>query len=104
MVLQVKRKWRDVFNGTEQGIRFNEKEEIKLRKGVSRLMKILLVQESDWLKRNPHQQHHQEASTFLNNGCTDTSFLETFDVSVVYSNKCNNENLTMIYQNVYIFP
>ena len=21
-------------------------------------MKILLVQESDWLKRNPHQQHH----------------------------------------------
>ena len=22
------------------------------------LMKILLVQESDWLERNPHQQHH----------------------------------------------
>ena len=22
------------------------------------LMKMLLVQESDWLKRNPHQQHH----------------------------------------------
>jgi len=21
-------------------------------------MKILLVQESDWLKRNPHQQHY----------------------------------------------
>ena len=21
-------------------------------------MKILVVQESDWLKRNPHQQHH----------------------------------------------
>ena len=22
------------------------------------LMKILIVQESDWLERNPHQQHH----------------------------------------------
>ena len=21
-------------------------------------MKILVVQESDWMKRNPHQQHH----------------------------------------------
>ena len=21
-------------------------------------MKILVVQESDWIKRNPHQQHH----------------------------------------------
>ena len=39
--------------GTKKG---NQEEE--LRKGVERLMKILLVQESDWLKRNPHQQHH----------------------------------------------
>ena len=51
----------------------------------------------------PGYKHHQEVSAFLNNGCTDTSFLETFDVSVVYNTNCNNENLTMIYPHVYIY-
>jgi len=51
----------------------------------------------------PGYRYHQEVSTFLNNGCTDTSFLETFDVSVVYNSQCNNENLTMIYPYVYIY-
>ena len=30
----------------------------RIGKCADSLMKILLVQESDWLKRNPHQQHH----------------------------------------------
>jgi len=51
----------------------------------------------------PGYKHHKEVSAFLNNGCVDTSFLEDFDVSIVYNNKCNTQDLTMIYPQVYIF-
>jgi hypothetical protein len=52
----------------------------------------------------PGYEYHKEVSTFLNNGCIDTSFLEKFDVSVIYNSYCNNANLTMIYPNVYLYP
>jgi len=42
-------------------------------------------------------------NTFLNNGCTGTLFLETFDVSVICNTDCDNANLTMIYPYVYIY-
>ncbi len=51
----------------------------------------------------PGYKYHQEVSAFLDNGCIDTSFLEKYDVSVVYNKQCNNENLTMIYPNVYLY-
>ena len=47
---------------------------------------------------------HQKMSEFLNNGCINTSFMDKHDISVVYSTKCNNNNLTAIYPNVYLYP
>ena len=47
---------------------------------------------------------HQKMSEFLNNGCINTSFMDKYEISVVYSTSCNNENLTAIYPNVYLYP
>lgn len=46
---------------------------------------------------------HTEVETFLSNKCVDTNFLERYGISVVYSS-CDNDNLTMIYPNVYLYP
>lgn len=46
---------------------------------------------------------HKEMETFLNNKCTDTSFLDTHGIGVIYGT-CNNNNLTMIYPDVYLYP
>lgn len=51
----------------------------------------------------PGYRFHTNVTRFLNDGCTDTEFLDEFNVSVVYSNKCVNQNLTMIHPNVYIY-
>lgn len=51
----------------------------------------------------PGYRHRREVYSFLSGCCVDDSFLEKFDVSVVYTRGCcTNENLTMIYPNVYI--
>jgi hypothetical protein len=51
----------------------------------------------------PGYRHRREVYSFLSGCCEDDKFLEKFDVSVVYTTRCcTNENLTMIYPNVYI--
>jgi hypothetical protein len=40
---------------------------------------------------------------FLNEKCVNTNFLNTYRLSVVYG-ECNNTNLTMIHEKVYIYP
>jgi len=51
----------------------------------------------------PGYRHRREVYSFLSGCCEDDGFLEKFDVSVVYTRGCcTNENLTMIYPNVYI--
>lgn len=46
---------------------------------------------------------HLQMETFLNNECRNTSFLEVYQLSVIYG-RCNNSNLTMIYPLVYLYP
>jgi hypothetical protein len=46
---------------------------------------------------------HTQMETFLNNKCVDTGFLNDHKISVIYG-ECNNNNLTMIYPNVYLYP
>lgn len=46
---------------------------------------------------------HTEMEKFLSEKCVDTSFLKKYKISVVYGS-CNNDNLTMIYPNVYLYP
>jgi hypothetical protein len=46
---------------------------------------------------------HTEVENFLINKCVDTAFLDEHKISVIYGN-CNNDNLTMIYSNVYLYP
>jgi hypothetical protein len=47
---------------------------------------------------------HTDVEIFLNNNCIDTGFLDEHGISVIYSNICNNDNLTLIYPNVYLYP
>lgn len=47
---------------------------------------------------------HEEVNNFLNNQCKNTSFLDKYNISLIYSNKCKNDNLTMVYPKVYIYP
>ena len=47
---------------------------------------------------------HAELEQFLNDKCTDTSFLQKYQISVIYSPNCINENFTVIYPNVYRYP
>jgi len=35
--------------------------------------------------------------------CTDTVFLDRYKIGVIYGN-CENDNLTMIHPNVYLYP
>lgn len=46
---------------------------------------------------------HTDMETFLTNKCVDTGFLDKHGIGVVYGS-CNNDNLTMIYPNVYLYP
>lgn len=46
---------------------------------------------------------HTEMEKFLSEKCVDTSFLKKYKISVVYGS-CNNDNLTMVYPNVYLYP
>jgi hypothetical protein len=48
-------------------------------------------------------EYHDEVELFLNNECKNTKFLQKFGASVISSSNCNNNNLTMIYPNVYIY-
>jgi hypothetical protein len=45
---------------------------------------------------------HVDMELFLRNKCRDTLFLEKHGISVVYGD-CYNDNLTMIYPNVYLY-
>ncbi|GAG99962.1 unnamed protein product, partial [marine sediment metagenome] len=45
---------------------------------------------------------HREFEQFLNNNCDNTSFLDKYGISVVYG-QCDNQNLTKIYPNVYLY-
>jgi hypothetical protein len=45
----------------------------------------------------------EKMETFLEEGCVDVEFLKKHKISVVYG-ECKNENLTMIYPNVYLYP
>jgi hypothetical protein len=46
---------------------------------------------------------HTRMEAFLNNNCRDTNFLKQHGISVVYG-ACTNNNLTMIYPNVCLYP
>jgi len=46
---------------------------------------------------------HGEMIEFLNNGCKDINFIERYNISIIYNKNCNNDNLKMIYPNVYIY-
>jgi len=49
-------------------------------------------------------EYHSEVEQFLKGKCNDLMFMHNYSVSVIYSSNCDNDNLTMIYQNVYIYP
>jgi hypothetical protein len=57
---------------------------------------------------NMHPLHgyslHEDMSNFLKNKCIDTDFMNKYEISIVYTTNCKNDNLTMIYPNVYIYP
>jgi len=40
---------------------------------------------------------------FVRDECTDTGFLDRYKIGVIYGD-CDNDNLTMIYPNVYLYP
>ena len=43
--------------------------------------------------------------TFLSNQCQDTSFMDRYKISVIYTPLgCNNTNLTQIHEHVYLYP
>jgi len=44
-----------------------------------------------------------EMTKFMQEKCTNTSFLKQYHLSIVYG-ACINNNLTMIYPNVYLYP
>jgi hypothetical protein len=46
---------------------------------------------------------NEEMQRFLREKCTNTSFLDTYQLSVIYGD-ADNSNLTMIYDKVYIYP
>ena len=46
---------------------------------------------------------HKQMEQFLREQCGDTSFLDRYKISVIYGD-CNNSNLTMIYEDVYLYP
>ena len=48
-------------------------------------------------------ENREEVEQFLNDNCQNTSFLQKFNASVILSSNCNN-NLTMIFPNIYIYP
>jgi len=41
--------------------------------------------------------------TFLRDKCINTSFLDKYQLSVIYGD-ADNRNLTKIYENVYLYP
>ncbi len=45
---------------------------------------------------------HEAVLDFLINGCINQSFLDQYDIDVVYATNCENENLTSIYDNIYL--
>jgi hypothetical protein len=47
---------------------------------------------------------HSEVEQFLRDQCKNTSFLQKYDISVIYSSDCDNKNLTVVYPNVYLYP
>jgi hypothetical protein len=44
-----------------------------------------------------------QVESFLNDKCVDTAFLDEHKIGVIYGD-CNNNNLTMIYPDVYLYP
>lgn len=45
----------------------------------------------------------EEATKFLNGGCTDTAFLKENGISIIYTDvKCQNPDLAEVRQNVYL--
>ena len=45
----------------------------------------------------------EEMKSFLENHCQDTNFIIENKISIIYTTNCNNENLTMIHPNTYIY-
>lgn len=45
---------------------------------------------------------HTQIETFLQEKCTNTSFLDTYQLSVIYG-EATNTNLTMIHERVYLY-
>jgi len=43
-----------------------------------------------------------EVREFLRDGCINQTFLDHYDIDVIYSPSCENENLTNIYENIYL--
>jgi hypothetical protein len=46
---------------------------------------------------------HYQMEKFLSDKCDDTAFLNEHKISVIYGD-CRNNNCTMIYPNVYLYP
>jgi hypothetical protein len=46
---------------------------------------------------------HEKMDTFLREKCTNTSFLDTYHLSVIYGD-AENSNLTKIHETVYLYP
>ena len=44
----------------------------------------------------------EQVQDFFIDGCINQSFLESYDIDVVYTTNCENENLTNIYDNIYV--
>ena len=50
-----------------------------------------------------HYDFVSTMETFLKEKCTNTSFLDTYQLSVIYGD-ADNTNLTEIYDKVYLYP
>ena len=54
---------------------------------------------------NPLIRYHQQEkmTDFLNSNCTDTTFLQRYKISVIYTTHCDNTNLTKLNDNIYLY-
>lgn len=46
---------------------------------------------------------HTKMEKFLRDKCVDTGFLDSYKIGVIYGD-CDNDNLTIIHPNVYLYP
>jgi len=48
-------------------------------------------------------EYYDEVEAFLGEGCSNSSFFEKFEATIVYSDTCDNENLTMVNPGIYVY-